>query len=331
MSILFWTIVFFVSLFAMVKGADWFLGSSERIGLAFGLSPFVIGIFIVGLGTSFPEIVSAIFAVIEGVSEFPVANAIGSNIANIFLVIGVSAVMARKLSVSKDLIDLDLPLLAISTSIVLVVLWDKSVNFIEAIVLLAVYGVYLWYTFSEPEVEEGMDFVPSRADRRHKEFLAGFRGMAGKAKDINLTEWSTLFGGVILLLLGARYLIDSVIWFSERFSIGVGVITILAVAVGTSLPELVVSVKAAKERKSEVALGNIFGSNVFNVLGVIGIPALFGTLTVDAVTFTVGLPFLVIATILFVITGISKKIHIWEGAMFLIFYILFIGKLFFLF
>ena len=104
-------------------------------------------------------------------------------------------------------------------------------------------------------------------------------------------------------------------------------IAITAIAVGTSLPELVVSVRAAIKKKYEIALGNIFGSNVFNVLIVAGIPALIKPLAIDSLTFLVGLPFLVIATLLFIISGISRRIHIWEGAMYLLIYILFIVKL----
>lgn len=112
---LFWIIIFIVSLAILVKGADLLLGSAEKIGLAVGLSPFVVGVVIVGLGTSFPEIISSFIAVLKNVTEIVPANAIGSNIANILLVVGLSAVVGGRLAVTKNLIDLDLPLLAIST------------------------------------------------------------------------------------------------------------------------------------------------------------------------------------------------------------------------
>ena len=111
-------------------------------------------------------------------------------------------------------------------------------------------------------------------------------------------------------------------------NLATGVIAISAVAIGTSLPELIVSIKAALQKKSEVALGNIFGSNIFNALVVIGLPGLFKTLDVDEKTFTIGLPTMAVTTLLFVISGISKRIHMWEGAFFLSVYILFIVKLF---
>ena len=113
--LIFWIIVFIISLAVLVKGADWLLGSAEKIGLAAGLSPVIVGVVIVGLGTSFPELISSLVAVFKGVTEIVAANAIGSNIANILLVVGISSVVGGRLAVTKNLIDLDLPLLAIST------------------------------------------------------------------------------------------------------------------------------------------------------------------------------------------------------------------------
>ena len=133
------------------------------------------------------------------------------------------------------------------------------------------------------------------------------------------------------MFLGAKYLVESVINLSDMFNIGAGVIAITAIAIGTSLPELIVSVRAAVQRKSEIALGNIFGSNLFNMLVVIGLPGLFTTLPLDEKTFSIGLPVMAAATLLFVVSGISRRIHMWEGAFYLILYVFFIGKLFELF
>ncbi|HBR80144.1 MAG: Na+/Ca+ antiporter, CaCA family [Candidatus Uhrbacteria bacterium GW2011_GWF2_44_350] len=315
--IFFWLIVFVVSLAALVKGADWFLSSAEKVGLAVGLSPFIVGVTIVGAGTSLPELFSSLAAVLSGASEIVAANAIGSNIANILLIVGISALVGRRLMVSKDLIDLDLPLLAISTVLLLGVVWDKQVTWPEAVLLLITYGIYLLYTILHKEdAEEGKKTKKEKILVRPKFF----------AKDFVL-----LSVGILGLVFGAKYLIDSVIGLSEIFSIGTGVIAITAVAVGTSLPELLVSVKAVRKGKSEIALGNIFGSNIFNGLVVVGIPGLFKTLVLDEPTFMIGVPALALTTLLFVISGISRRIHIWEGAFFLMVYVLFLAKLFSLF
>jgi cation:H+ antiporter len=164
--------------------------------------------------------------------------------------------------------------------------------------------------------------LPSRADRRK---------VKKPVKKLNFQVFFFLILGVVFLVIGANYLIDSVIKISEILKIGISVITIFGVSVGTSLPELVVSIKAAIGKKYEIALGSIFGSNVFNALLVAGLPAMFKPLVVDEVTLFIGFPFMVMATLLLVISGITRRISVWEGAMFLLIYVLFVVKLFGLF
>jgi len=326
--ILFWVIVFAVSLFALVKGADWLLESAEKIGLSIGLSPFIVGVVIVGIGTSFPELASSFVALFQGVTEIIPANAVGSNIANILLIVGVSAVIGKRLTVTKSLIDLDLPLLAASTILLLIVVWDMQVTFFESLLMLIAYGVYIAYTIIHkddiPDGNENVEVLPSRMDRRSTELSEGLATRPA----LTAKDFVFLFFGVLGLVFGAQYLIVSVVALSSLLNIGAGVIAITAVALGTSLPELLVSAKAALNKKSEIALGNIFGSNVFNALVVIGLPGLFKTLVVDAQTFAIGVPVMALATFLFIISGISRRIHMWEGAFYLILYVLFIGKLF---
>lgn len=310
--IILWTVVFVVSLLLLVKGANWLIASSEKIGLSIGLSPFIVGVTIVGIGTSFPELISSLFAVINGAIDVPVANAVGSNIANILLIVGISAVIGRSLSVSKNLIDLDLPLVAGSTALFLGIAYDGVITFGESVLLMIGFVVYFLYTIFYKETKlaeekEGPVLVKPKI----------------KTKDILL-----LVLGIVGLIIGAKYLIESLVNLSTILNVATGVIAITAVAIGTSLPELLVSGKAALQGKSEVALGNIFGSNVFNILIVVGLPGLFGNLTIDEKTLSIGIPTLLVATLLFIISGISKKIHNWEGMFFLMVYALFIAKLF---
>ena len=328
-----WIIIFIASLALLVKSADWFVESAEKIGLALKISPFIIGVTIVAIGTSFPELASSIAAVLKGASEIVTANVVGSNIANILLIVGLSAVAARTLLVKRSLIDLDAPLLAAITTLFIFIVWDREVVFGEGILLLLGFTIYFLYTIFQrreeiitPELVEvlpgGMEIkvLPSRVERRRKEIKE-------KPSKLNFRIFLFLILGIIGLAIGANYTIESVLKISEFLKISTALIAITAIAVGTSLPELVVSVRAAIKKKYEIALGNIFGSNVFNILIVAGIPALIKPLAIDNLTFLVGLPFLVIATLLFVISGISRRIHIWEGAMYLLIYILFIVKL----
>lgn len=316
----------------MVKGADWFLESAEKVGLALGLSSFIVGVTIVGLGTSFPELISAVVATFKGVTEIVAANAVGSNITNILLIIGIAAIVGRKLVVTKSLIDLDLPMLSVGTVLLLGVVWDKQVTLGESILLVASYLVYLLYTAfhkDDTETEEIKEVLPSRVDRR-KHFMEKGKELLKKPKLV-FSDFVKLIVGLAGLSFGAKYLVDAVINLSGILNISPAVISITAVAIGTSLPELIVSIKAALSGKSEVAIGNIFGSNAFNALMVVGLPGLFKTLTVDEKTFSIGVPVMALATLLFVISGISRRIHVWEGVMYLALYVLFIGKLFNLF
>lgn len=328
-----WILLFIASLALLVKGADWFVESSEKIGLALKISPFIIGVTIVAIGTSLPELASSLAGVSKGVTEVAVSNAIGSNIFNILAIIGLSAIIARTLIVKRSLIDLDSPLLASATALIIFVAWDKTVVFGEGILLLCGFLVFLLYTIFQrkdstltPELEEilpegvKVEVLPSRAERRQKE--------AKKIpQKINFLVFIFLFLGIVGLIIGANYTIDSMIKIGDILRVSPALLSIIALAAGTSLPELVVSVRAASQKKYEIALGNIFGSNVFNALVVVGLPALFQNLAVDDLTLSIGLPFLAVATLLFVISGISRRIHAWEGGMYILLYILFLVKL----
>lgn len=311
MTLFIWIVVFIFSMVLLIKSADWLLDSSEKIGLKIGISPFVVGITIVAFGTSFPELVSSIFAVFKGAPEIVVATAVGSNIANILLIVGISVVVAKKLTVSKSLIDLDLPLVALSTAIFVLLAWDGMINIYEAVILLIGYGVYLISALVYKQDSDKVEQI--------------------NPPDVKPIDMLLLFVGIIGLAIGAKYLIDSVVALSEMLKIATAVITLTAVAFGTSLPELVVSVKAAFKGKAEVALGNIFGSNVFNLFVVVGLPGLFIDLPVSEKTMMIGLPVLIVSTLLFIFSGISKRIHFQEGILYLLIYIIFVAKLFNLF
>lgn len=352
MYLFFWVALFILSLAVLIKSADYFTESSEKIGLSLKIPAFIVGIAIVSIGTSLPELSTSIIAVFKGQTEIAVANAVGSNIANILLVIGISAVVAKKMSIKRSLINLDLPLLATATTILIFTLLDKKVTSLEGFVLMVTYGIYFFYIISsskersiinhkelkdsednggninnnkkENEKEKsGFTFPPTKASA--SKFLKKLWNYKPK---IGIGVFITLFGSVFFIYLGAKYTIESLINIAGDLNIGTAVITMSAVAVGTSLPELVVSVRAAMNKKYEIALGNVFGSNIFNALMVVGVPAVISDLAIDDATFYVGIPFLIAATILYIFSGISRKIYDWEGMMYLALYSLFILKIF---
>lgn len=312
MDVLVWIGIFVVSVLALVKGADWVLDSAKKIGLALGMPPFVVGVLIVGFGTSAPELVSSLFGVLGGASEIPVANAVGSNIANILLVIGVAAVMAgRHLTISRNLIDVELPILALSTLFFFGVAYDGVITVIESGLLIAAFLLYVLYALFNRDAAE-----------------AAAAEVAGERPRVSVKDIAFLVAGFVFLIGGAKYLVDAVIALSPMIGIPIGVITLLGVAIGTSLPELLVSIKAALSGDAEVSIGNIFGSNAFNILFVVGIPGFLGAMVIDPATLSIAIPTMLAATFFLIISGISQRIHIWEGLFFLLVYILFVGKLF---
>ncbi len=321
-------LLFVVSLAVLIKGSDWLLSGAENVGLSFGLSPFVIGVLLVGVGTSLPELVSGIVGVLSGAPEIVVANAAGSNIANILLVVGTVTIIARHITIVRDLITLELPLLAISTLLFLGSVYDGEVTFWEAVILCVAYGVYLVYSFTSGEAGASIAAVEKTAEIEEEveEKGVGFSQFLDGV--YALKDYVSLIIGAVAVYVGATYLVDSVVALSDMLAIAPGIISITAIALGTSLPELVVSVRATIHGKTEVAIGNILGSNAFNALMVVGIPGLFATLPVGEQTLMIGVPAMALVTLIFIISTVSKKLYHWEGMMFLLVYVFFILKLF---
>ncbi|MCK5084511.1 MAG: calcium/sodium antiporter [Candidatus Pacebacteria bacterium] len=341
MYLLFWIVIFIVSLIILIKSADFFTESSEKIGLSMKISPFIVGVAIVSIGTSLPELATSVIAVFEGQTEIVTANAVGSNIANILLVIGIASIVARKMSIKRSLINLDLPLLATATTILFFVLMDKKVSSIEGSVLLSTYLIYFFYIVSsskERSILNHKDHELRKDKRKNKEVFTFPPTKASRNRflkklwtykpRVELGVFVTLIGSAFFIYIGARYTVESIINIADNLGIETAVIAMSAVAIGTSLPELVVSVRAAMKKKYEIALGNVFGSNIFNALMVVGVPAIITDLDIDDTTFYIGMPFLIAATILYIFSGISRKIYNWEGLMYLVLYFLFLIKIF---
>lgn len=296
--------IFAVSLFFLLKASDFFVDSAERIGLAAGIPPFIIGVTIVALGTSLPELASSIEAVLMGDSKIVIGNVAGSNIANIALVLGLVAVVGKRIKVNESIMNVDVPILISSAFLLWFVAHDQKVTIFEAIVLLGALIVFLVYSLNSNEGEE-----------TEKTKIRG--------KDIGILIIAGIF-----IKFSAEYTIKSIIELSKILGIGSEVIAASVVALGTSLPEVFVSLAAIRKGKTDIAVGNILGSNIFNTYAVMGIPALVGTLIIPDKVVHFVLPFMVALTIMFAIMCISKKISRWEGLMLLIFYGLFMVELF---
>lgn len=305
MTVLLYLGLFILSLAVLLKGSDWFVESAEKIGLSFGISPFIIGVTIVAFGTSLPELASSIAAVLAGKSEIVIGNVVGSNITNIALVLGIVAIVGRKIYIEKDIMSTDIPLLLTSALLFYFIVHDQHVSILEAVLLLAALFVFLAYSFKD-----------------------GSDGEEQIRVAVSWQSYGMLLLGGVLVYFGADYTILAISELSTIFGISSEIIALTLVALGTSLPELVVSIAAARRGNTEIAVGNVLGSNLFNTYAVLGIPALFGNLLIPANIISFSIPLMVGLTLLLTIMCLSKTISRWEGWMLVLIYCFFVLELF---
>ena len=305
MEILLYSGLFIGALAVLLLASDWFIDSAEEIGLSLGISPFIIGVTIVAFGTSLPELATSIAAVLSGDSEIVVGNVVGSNITNIALVLGLVAVVANRLELEYNIWHIDMPYLWGSAFLLWFVVQDQHVSYFEAGLFLAGLIIFLGYSFHGDEEKEKLE----------------------KSK-ASLQSYIKLIVGGALVALGASYTIEAISKLSEFAGVDKDVIALSAVALGTSLPEVIVSLNAARKGKTSIAIGNVLGSNIFNTYCVMGIPVFFGDLAIPQDVLDFSLPLMIVMTILFGIMSNNKKITRWEGLVLLIFYLFFIVELF---
>jgi len=284
--------------------SDKFVESAEKIGLSWGISPFIIGVTIVAFGTSLPELATSIASIFSGNSEIVVTNVVGSNVTNILLVLGVTAFISKNVPIEYDLMDIDMPLLLGSAIIAYFILEDLSISNFEIFILLGGLASFLLNSFSNKKDDE--DEIPTVEPKQY----------------------------IFLLLSGVAIYFSSVytIYGLEATSRQIGVpnelISLSALALGTSLPELFVSVAAIRKGKHGIAVGNVLGSNMFNTFGVLGIASLFGKCTIPPSLLEFSLPIMVAVSFLFFVITISRHISRWEGGMLMAFYSFYVYKLF---
>lgn len=310
-----WAGVLLLALFALVRGADIFMLAAEALGLAYGLSPFIIGVTIVAMGTSFPELMSGIAAVWSGASEIASATAIGSNITNILLVLGTAALIGRGLRVDYELVRVDLPFLFGSALLLTLFASDGAIGRWEALLSLVALGVYLAYAAGEP-------------DRPQTTVSAAAAEFEGPESGLGARVWLSLLLGAGLVQAGAIFTVDAVIRLSELVGFGNEILAASVIAGATSLPELSVTVRAARAGKPEIAVGNVIGSNIFNALGVVGASALFGSVAVPAAMLSFGLPSMLAATVLCFFVLQEREMTRWDGWLLLILYVAYTSHLY---
>lgn len=303
MDLLLYTVLFVASLAVLLKASDWFVSAAEKVGLSLGINPFIIGVTIVAFGTSLPELATSIAAVLDGESEIVVGNVVGSNITNIALVLGLTAIVVKNIELEYNLWHIDIPFLWGSAFMLWLTLRDFELSIFEALLFMAGIVIFLAYSFKGETVE--------KADRP----VAGWR------------NYLLLLAGGALVWLSAGYTIDAISNISGILGVPSNVIALSAVAIGTSLPEVVVSLTAARRGKASIAVGNVLGSNIFNTYVVMGIPAFLGPLQIPGNILDFYVPLMIIMTVLFGVMSNNRKITRWEGWVLLLFYCLFFAEI----
>ncbi|MCB1832623.1 MAG: calcium/sodium antiporter [Geminicoccaceae bacterium] len=311
--VLVWPALLIVSLAILVKASDVFTDAAETIGRIAGLPHFVVGATIVAIGTSLPELVSSVLAVLHGTPEIVAGNVVGSNIANLLVILGLAAVIDGHVRIRHRIALVDLPFLLGSTFLLALVLWDGSVGRVEAVILLSALAVYMHYVLTQTRSDGDGD----------GEAGATRTGRGGVVRPVLM-----LLGSALFILAGADGTVTSAIGIGRTLDIGAEIIAASAVAFGTSLPEVSVTVAAARRGNAEMAVGNVLGSNIFNALAVTGISAATGMLVVPASLIGFAVPIMLVATLLVYFIVMQQEMTKWEGALLLLFYVFFIAELF---
>jgi len=242
-----------VGLILLYYGGDFLVTGSVLLARFLKISPFVIGATVIAFGTSAPELAVAILAVLDGSPELAMGNVIGSNIANIGLVLGITALIAP-IAISKDRLKSEFPPLLITTILILLFAWDLKVFRSEGVVLLILLIIYIWRSFNKEE-----------------NFSSETKEIDQSIEKNHINHFILTFVGLVALIGGAKLLVSGGVSIARMMGISEWFIGITIIAIGTSLPEIVSSVIAARRGHSEMAIGNIFGSNILNFLMVLGI------------------------------------------------------------
>ncbi len=312
-DLLLWGGIFVLTLTTLIISADFFIKSSEKIGISLGISAFIIGVTLIAIGTSLPELVTSILAILDdtpGSSQIVLGNVIGSNITNICLILGLIGVIGQRLQLHFNLLKVDLPIMIGATFLFYLSILDREFSIFEAIIFLLALGFYLSYVMSlgDEDFVGGNNLEP---ENTHQEKL-------------HFKEIVTLIISGLFIYLSASWNVSSIIHLADLLETDTELIAQTAVALGTSLPELVVSIVAIRTGNTEMAVGNILGSNIFNIFAVVSIPSLFGEIIVPESLFEISLPLLLMCTLLSFFILQDKLITKWEGYLLLLFYAVFL-------
>jgi len=314
-------ILFIIGFICLIKGADFLVDGASSIARQLDISDLAIGLTVVAFGTSTPELFVNVMASIQGNTDIAIGNVVGSNIANVFLILGVSSII-YPLTVTKGTVWKEIPFSLLAAIVLFVVANDQlldgsqvsDLTRIDGLVFLSFFIIFIYYTSSIATRIDGMEeHVPAKQHGWLRSSLYIISGLAG-------------------LTLGGKWIVDGAIALAATFGMSESLVGLTIVAVGTSLPELATSAVAAYKRNVEIAVGNVVGSNIFNVFFVLGISATIKPLPfqmknnrdIGVVIFSSLLLFL------FMFTGKKRSVDRWEGIVFLACYGVFLAYIVFM-
>jgi len=307
-----WHYILMISGFVlMIKGASLLVEGASALAKKLSVSELVIGLTVVAFGTSLPELSVNVFASIKGSAGIAVGNILGSNIANILLILGISGIICP-LTVTKGTVWKEIPLSLLAVVLLGIMANDKLIDNselsaltrIDGLILLSFFVIFIYYSFTIAKHIEGVeDLLPT------KEYTA--------KKVITLIVF-----GLAALTLGGKLVVDNVVYIANALGISQSTIGLTIVAVGTSLPELATSAVAAYKKNSDIAIGNVVGSNIFNIFFILGISSLIRPLSFQSRNnFDIGVVILSsILLFVFMFTGKRHKLDTWEASLFLVIY-----------
>ena len=299
----------------LVKGADLFVDGASGIATKFGIPQLVIGLTIVAMGTSAPEAAVSITAAFAGNADITIGNIVGSNILNILIILGISA-LVYPLAIQKSTLIVDIPVVLLATVVLYLLGFDGNISRIDAMIMLVIFAAYLSYLFIGAKKEASLQ----KAENTDAEENA--------AKEISLLKASIFTViGLALIIGGSNFVVNSATAIAKALGLSQRFIGLTIVALGTSLPELFTSVTAALKKNSDIAIGNIVGSNIFNILFIVGLSGV-----IIPVPFAEGFRFDMIvsgvaaaALLLFCLP--KKKLPRFAGAIMLLGYVLYFMKI----
>lgn len=305
----------------LVKGADFLVDGASGVAKRFHIPEIIIGLTIVSIGTSMPELFVSITSAIDGYSDMAIGNVIGSNLCNLLLILGISAAI-NPIIFKKETKLIEIPI-CIGTSIVFLILANigNSISRIDAIILIALFIAFICYTIMMAKKGEDFDEISEKEKQRSAE--------EGKKRKI-IVNIIYIIVGIIALKIGGDLVVEHSEKIAKMFNVSDKIIGLTIVAIGTSLPELVTSVTAALKKNSDIAIGNIIGSNIFNMLLIIGAAAAISPMNYNT-SYNLQMGILIVATIvlgIFPYTDRKDEMTISNGITYLMLYALYMAMLF---